>query len=309
VGQDDSPRADDPCASGVSGDDDAPLCPHCGYDLRGHRAERCSECGHVIDWKALQSSGFPWAHRRRIGRVRAYVTTVWLISILSRKLRYEAARPQRARDGRSFRSITACILAAAFVGVFCVVVGGHGLVLFAIQPEPPIVVGFSVPKWWTDLAVPWSAGATIPGVLPGALTLLAVHLCSAHRRLFRHKGASPGHWQRADAVASYSIAPLVWLWPALIAAAYVVYEQVWGALWYESTDAPPRGIGAAGAMGTLWAAWVIAIWSARARRAGWGSALLALPSVVILWLFGVVVCLGILPWCVGFVWIVIDSFR
>src|SRR5262249_31894858 len=34
-------------------DDDAPLCPSCGYDLRAATNDRCPECGLVVDRQAL----------------------------------------------------------------------------------------------------------------------------------------------------------------------------------------------------------------------------------------------------------------
>src|SRR4051794_13275118 len=57
------------------------LCPGCGYDLRGTIGGRCSECGLEIDRAALERSGFPWAHRASLGRVRAFLKTVWLVTV------------------------------------------------------------------------------------------------------------------------------------------------------------------------------------------------------------------------------------
>ena len=56
------------------------ICPACGYDLRATTSDHCSECGLAIDRDALQQSAIPWAHRRQIGRVRAYLKTLWQFS-------------------------------------------------------------------------------------------------------------------------------------------------------------------------------------------------------------------------------------
>src|SRR5687768_10793324 len=56
------------------------LCPACGYDLRGTTGGRCSECGLEIDPAALARSGVPWAYRKEMGRVRAFLKTAWLVT-------------------------------------------------------------------------------------------------------------------------------------------------------------------------------------------------------------------------------------
>lgn len=95
-----------PAAPGVGGAA-ARLCPGCGYDLRAATTDRCSECGVVLDRAALRESGFPWAHRKRVGRVRAFVATVWLVTVDGRRVRNELAKPQDARDAGLTRRWTA----------------------------------------------------------------------------------------------------------------------------------------------------------------------------------------------------------
>lgn len=50
-------------------------------------------------------------------------------------------------------------------------------------------------------------------------------------------------------------------------------------------------------------------WAARVRGWGVGRAMLAVPQLLLIWLLGAVFFLGLLPWCIGFIWLVIDSFR
>ncbi|MGA2496202.1 MAG: hypothetical protein ABSH20_00585 [Tepidisphaeraceae bacterium] len=286
-----------------SPDDDPPLCPNCGYDLRGFHAERCSECGHTIDWAALAVSGFPWAHRQRIGRVRAYLRTLWLVIVNSRRLQHEAVKPQLLADARIFRRSTAIIVAAVLVGVFAVVaVSQKGLVFMAVQPEP-FQVNASPSRWMYDLTVPWSAGATLWPVIPACLILLAFALASAVRSLFRIPSASARQQDRAAAISCYAIATLVGCLPIAL----------WWAIWLygekENRFGRPVLFAAAGALWLLLTIGRILQWVSRSSHCGIGGMLVALIKLLGLWGLCIVVLLGVLPWCVGFLWIIADSFR
>ena len=59
-------------------------------------------------------------------------------------------------------------------------------------------------------------------------------------------------------------------------------------------------------LGTLYRA---GQWLMRTRHCGIGRAALGVGELTGLWLLGGVVLLGLVPWCVGFLWIVIDSLR
>src|SRR3954471_13137052 len=91
----DSPFADSPAAE----DQQALLCPGCGFDLRATTSDRCGECGLAFDRASLLESTIPWAHRRKIGRVRAYLKTFWQFTLDRRVLRNELAKPQDISDG------------------------------------------------------------------------------------------------------------------------------------------------------------------------------------------------------------------
>src|SRR4051794_5371921 len=79
------------------------LCPACGYDVRSATSDRCSECGLVLDRSAAAASNIPSAHRGQIGRVRAFVKTVWLVTVDSPSIRHELSRPQLSGDAERFR--------------------------------------------------------------------------------------------------------------------------------------------------------------------------------------------------------------
>src|ERR1051325_6154318 len=118
-------------------DDESLLCPNCGYDLRGTFVDRCSECGTAIDRAALRTSNFPWAHRREVGRVRAYIKTVWRVTFGGRVLAYEASKLQQARDGRSFARVTGALVALSLIsGFVAFTVHQRDLSYLAVQPLP-----------------------------------------------------------------------------------------------------------------------------------------------------------------------------
>jgi len=353
------------------------LCPLCGYDLRGTTGDRCSECGQTIDRAALRTSAFPWSRRREIGRVRAYIQTVWLVTIDSRRLRYEASKPQDMKDARKFRWITTSILAVAFVGIFTIfaaVEGGDPTRLAAPlwRTQSFMSPWNYLPPWLGDLLVPWAASLTIPLLVPALLVALAIHLTTSSRHLFRVREASPARQQCLSAIAQYSLAPIAWLLPPVLCAglflATLVPELNEGGR--DHTGVILRALAAlailtlathvvqrfrarrGGAEGSLALSlrllkWILAItllmvlfplgralahmslddeaflppmmaallvvglavlaallrtvqWAVRVRHGDLVHGLLALLRLLGLWLIGLVVWLGLVPWCFGF---------
>jgi len=304
-------------AAAQASDEDAPLCPACGYDLRGTIGDRCSECGETFDRALLSTSALPWARYRQVGSVRAYLRTVWLITIGSPALAHEVSKQHDAHCARIFRRITGVILGIILAGAFVATeIGAGGLWFVAVQPDPVMLGNPAAAHWIYDLLVPWSAGATIPGIIPLMLMLLGFQITRSQEPLFRLPGASPRRQQSLTAVASYTVAPMVWLLPAVlfIVAARMVLFVVAGRI----THAGPLLtatfvlllIGLAfGAIGFAASAVRGVQWAVRCRHAGLGRAGLAVAQLFALWLGGLLLILGLLPWCVGFLWIVIDSFR
>lgn len=302
------------------------LCPACGYDLRGTEGERCSECGAVIDRAALLVSGFPWARRREIGRVWAYLKTVWLVTIGSRLLRNEASKPQDPREARVFRWVTAGILGVTLVASFvAVVIGDGGVQFLAVRPTwQPTARQVANPAWLQDVLVPWCAGATIPAVLPAALVMLAVYLTGSQRALFRRRNVSSERQDRLEVIGCYSIAPMLWLLPGVVCieVGYWVSALVntssethyslillREAIPSETEYALTLLGGMIAAVGILLSPVRIVQWAVRVIHGGVERWMVGAIQLAGLWLMGIVLLLGLVPWCVGFLWIVIDSFR
>lgn len=298
-------------------DDDADLllCPACRFDLRGTAGDRCGECGLEIDRAGLRVSGVPWAHRGRMGWVAAYLRTARAFA-RDRDVRFEAVRPQEIRDGRAFARITACFVAVALVGAFLAgVYAMGGLVALAIQP------GDSVSRGVLDGAVPWCAGATIPGVLPVCLVAFALWLTSCERFAFRTRAGSTERARAAVALSYYTCSPLLLLLPAMafgVGLAWLIRHTAdsYAPQFPRAFLVYPRaslalsvvcGVTAVTAVGLTLVR--VGQWVARTRQCGTGRAVLGVAEVVGLWLLGVVVLVGLVPWIVGFTCIAIDSLR
>lgn len=117
-------------------------CGQCGYDLRASSSSRCPECGgdSTGDWSR---SILPWAHRRSIGRVSAYLRTAWIACAHPTALAADMIRPQLLLDARRFRLATT--LVAWVPGVTMVV--GFGLARDGLDLKPRLMRRGVVPLW------------------------------------------------------------------------------------------------------------------------------------------------------------------
>ena len=95
------------------------FCHACGYSLVGLVGDRCPECGRRFDPGELPYARVPWLHRRRIGRVRAYVQTVRQVVRRPQAFADELCRPVRisAGDAKKFRSTSAVLAATSVAAV------------------------------------------------------------------------------------------------------------------------------------------------------------------------------------------------
>jgi len=94
------------------------VCPECVYDLRGSTSPRCPECGFSLHILRTPESQLPWFHRRKLGWMKAYWQTVWMVAARPKRLCLELAREVSYPDSQSFRWFTflhadAAILAAS----------------------------------------------------------------------------------------------------------------------------------------------------------------------------------------------------
>ncbi|MDB5298152.1 MAG: hypothetical protein JWO31_4135 [Phycisphaerales bacterium] len=286
--------------------------------------DRCPECGQVIDREALRVSSVPWAHRRELGRVRAYLSTARQIAWDAKALRHEAAKPQDPQDAAAFHRVTGTILTVTALASFAAVwisAGGYGGIAPPRLP-PGAMANGAPPGWVQDLIAPWSAGATLPLVLPACLAGMAFHLAGVQRTVFRGPwtaaaGPSIGVRRRsAVALASYLSAPLLLLPIAVAVVAAVPFAaSVAPAKAARLLDQPKVmgfvGVAAAGlvfaaVLGTLVR---VGVWVARTTRGGPAAVARGVGELVVLWLLGGAAWLVVLPWCVGLAWVLIDALR
>jgi hypothetical protein len=88
------------------------FCESCGYSLAGLATDHCPECGGKFDPADLPFARIPWLHRRRLGKVTAYLRTVRLVCLHPAAFARELCRPVRisAADARGFRLATIRLL-------------------------------------------------------------------------------------------------------------------------------------------------------------------------------------------------------
>ena len=296
------------------------LCPACGYDLRALAGDRCPECGLSIDREQLKESSVPWVHRRSIGRVRAYTRTVWWMLIGTKRLAFESAKPQKWEDARSFRRVTAVLLAIELLAILHFSTALSGGTSEALQLQRPAnrAAAWYAQSYGLDLCLPWSAGAILPLLLPCALVGWAGSLLVSPRALFGTRKLADARRVVGTALATYAVSPIVLvggligpLWwinyaaPSSVVASVLDAVPVVGLLLVLITFLliATAGLG-------LLAAIVRPIrWFGRVAHAGGGQTLLAALRWVMHVLGVTLFWLVLLPWAVGFFWLMIDSFR
>jgi hypothetical protein len=292
------------------------LCPSCGYDLRGMTGDRCSECGLVIDRDALRRSGFPWAHRKALGRVRAFLKTVWLATADSESLRMEAAKEQSVRDAAWFARWVAVSLSLCFLAVVALIVYQDGIREMAVKPPSQARVAWRMSGTEQDLLAPWSAGIILWPGLVAYPVMLAFYVVAAPASVFRTRGLSGDRAEAVTAIGRYAAAPLF----LILLAALLVGATVLGVLAVEDDVRPGMMLPVIVMLLFLVAGLLCLVafvgtvyrtgqWRARTTDHAWSTGVLAMGELLLRWALGCVLVLGVVPWCVGFVWIVADSLR
>ena len=303
---------------GLMADDRAVFCPSCGYDLRGSNAERCSECGMEIDRVALKTTAVPWAYRRSIGRVRAFLKTVWLVTYDSQRIRHELIRPQDDRDARRFQYANAALLTITFlIVVAAMALWSRHLQTLVVRETSAIRVLLGQSRMMSgyqqDLHIPWSAGVTVYPMVPLYLAGLALYLCGIGRGCHRRSNRSMEVLRRARVVSIYAMAPLFLLLPAALC-----YTAALGLDELDKKNTEKRLFDVARAIAVVLTVLVTGFslfsafrrsgeWITRASHAGSGRFFLGIAELLARSTIGIVMFLGVLPWCVGYWWIAIDS--
>jgi len=284
------------------------FCPACGYDLRGIDSDRCPECGLALNVAA----GFtiPWSHRKEMGRLKAFWRTVRLASVQPKRLAMAVAEPVEYAAAQRFRWVVIALASLPPIVFFLVVVwckGGTGFLSVVGSDLRSFLPWLGNPL--RELAVIWSAGATLVPVLPIGMVAMFYLATGAAGYWFRPAHMSVARQNRAVAISRYACAPLAWLPLPVALAAAVVALTVSGYLDYHPA---PRDwmILIALACVILAVGWRTAlVLLARTTHCGPGRLVAAGIGLPLSWLLSAVIGLGVVPFAVGFIWIVIDSFR
>lgn len=176
------------------------VCPGCGYELRGIASDRCPECGLEVDRATMSVSRLPWAHRKQIGRFRAYWRTNLMAIFRPGKIAEEMNRPVSFKDSQRFRRVTVML---AWVPL---ALWGIGLLI-----ANPDILGFPLdhPRglgWWLEAVI------VLAAIFSSWLFLLMISGAGSY---FFHPRSMPVVRQnRAVALSYYACAPLAWLWLA-----------------------------------------------------------------------------------------------
>jgi hypothetical protein len=164
-----------------------------------------------------------------------------------------------------------------------------------------------------DFTLPWSAGATLWPVVPIALVWWAFYLTGVPRSILEKRGYEPARRERAAAISYYTTAPLTLLLPAALLA--LLAQRIdQSDLFTRSVElklilAANAGALFCGAVAIIRTFICVVAWAKRTSHCQFGGTLLAIVQLLGCWLLGLLVLGALFPWCVGFLWIVIDGFR
>jgi hypothetical protein len=286
-------------------------CPACGYDLRGTAGDRCSECGLVIDRDDLARSNFPWVYREKRGRLNAFLSTVWGITLDRKVLRHEAAKPQAVADALKFRRWATAGVVIAFAGVAVLFLMTEGAGQVVVEDGPTGLNNVTM----ADLVVPWVAGmVTVPVLIVLYAALTGFSIVRAPMKVLRPHRATASLPDTVRAIGCYVTGPLFFLFTAAVGIVVLFLGE---RLFRHPSQKMVQTIvmTAGGVLSlTIWIAIPAATfrtgqWRARLTRRGYATGFLAMGELLLWWLLAGAFWFGVVPWCVGFVWIVVDSFR
>ena len=287
--------------------DDRGYCAACGYDLRGSAAGRCPECGLTVDPNATPLQ-LAWERRADVGRVGGFARTARMAAARPGRLAKAVARQLDEPSARLFRRLVLGTVAVTATGAFVAVVttnGGRGVLSVAADAQSlarlPAVLG-SAPAVW------WSAGAMVWPTLPAGW-LLTLIVGTRWDHWFARPDLPTAVRRRAIAGVRYAVAPLLgWV---VVAGLVVLLSTV-----NLDVHVPRSFRGVPYLLAVVFGLLTVLLsWAAPARYAaglpggGWVQAAGVLVGTTVQWAAAITVGLGLLPACVGLVWLVVDSLR
>jgi len=144
------------------------ICPFCGYNLRGTPGVKCSECGKEFDRSTMTVSQIPWSHRRKIGRMRAFVKTCWMVTWRPGKLAEEMNRPVSLKDAMAFRRVVWVLMCLPGWGVMGWAMGAEWFHWTDGRNDVADTLTKCVPMPWSGLLLVVTIGIFWWGITGGA---------------------------------------------------------------------------------------------------------------------------------------------
>jgi hypothetical protein len=286
------------------------LCPACDYDLRGIQSDRCPECGLLIgNTPALK---IPWEDRREIGRMRAFWKTVNLVVLQPARFAVAVAWPIDVGSSYLFRVWVTILVATPLSLIFLLVIWRSGGTGFLALSSSATLDGDGSSTVLQELAIVWSAGATLAPVIPIGALLTLWFVTGSARFWYSSKKLEPPRRQRIATISHYACAPLAWA-PVPVAALAIAMllspdwsvERAKGKIAAAFLSA---GIAISGFLVVAWW-WRTVYLMLRAMRCGWARCIAATIGLPIRWALSVALVFVLWPIVAGLVWLAVDGLR
>ncbi len=176
-------------------------CPECGYNLRGLTSDKCPECGYDVEIIRGGDSLLPWVNREKLGWLRAYWKTVWMVMFHAETFSLEICRTVSEDHARRFRRVTMFYAYLPFV------------LLTALWP----IADFDSFKATANFAGYGLFAAIHLGVIICILLTTAL----PHYSLY-HRDIPLVKRHRAAVISLYGCAPLAWTFLVAVLAVFGV---------------------------------------------------------------------------------------
>ncbi len=292
------------------------ICPHCGYDLRMIASDRCPECGATIDREAGTRPCLPWTYRRTRGRITAYLQTVWMITLGTRRLAAEQSRPVSYRDARRFWMTTTALVSIPAIAAFALAwIAERGMEIAFPNINNALVFATKVDdsSWHTyDVELPWLTGISIA---PATMLFIGIAVATnlaIPSYFVTDRRQSAAERARAVSLSHYASGVMFW-WPAISVASLAPALYLTFTSGATIDDRPVQSILAAGFWGSygisLLIYWVRCVFlSARLTRGGFSTGFATAFLLPTAWSLNTALWGLVVPWLFGYLWLIAGAW-